>query len=82
MPAAACRTELTHSLDDVCSHFFYLAEAHHSVVDFYALTKLCLAAVELEALFVVPSSIGKGCSRKMIEHAKKIEGHRGSKVII
>jgi GNAT superfamily N-acetyltransferase len=67
----ACRQELTYTADDIRRLSFAVAECRSKVVGFYALAASSPDEVELEALFVEPSFIGKGCGRALIEHAKR-----------
>lgn len=69
----ACRDELTYTREQIASdrYRFALAEAAGKLVGFYALRRVSPSEVELEALFVDPNDIGKGCGRALVEHAKR-----------
>ncbi len=67
---AACRDELTLSLDYVETTPTFVAEADGAAVGFYSLERLGETEVELGFLFVEPEAIGRGHGRRLIEHAK------------
>ena len=69
---AACHDELTYTPEQICApqFTFYVCAIDDSIIGFHALQRLSANNMELEALFVEPSHIGKGIGRKLIEHAK------------
>lgn len=80
----ACRTELTYTAQQIEAERFYfaVAEVDGTRIGFYALKWLSSAEVELEALFVEPSHIGKGYGRALIEHARCRAAERGASCMI
>lgn len=66
----ACRAELSLSPSYIVTHPVFVVEQAHTVVGFYALAPLSVAAAELDFLFVDPAWIGRGLGRALIEHAK------------
>lgn len=81
---SACRDELTYTAEDIASSTqqFAVAEAGGSCVGFYVLAPSTQDEMELEALFVEPAHIGKGCGREMIEHAKAAAAAGGAARLI
>ena len=69
---AACSGELTYTSEEIASDAFRFAicEVEGRRAGFYALQRTSADEIELEALFVEPAHIGKGCGRVLIEHAK------------
>lgn len=79
----ACREELTYRAADLRHNEFFVAEAEGEIVGFYGLVRLSPDEMELEALFVEPTHIGRGFGRALIEHAKTTAVERGaSKLVI
>jgi GNAT superfamily N-acetyltransferase len=70
---AACREELTYSAELIAkgSMQFFVLELNRKIVGFYALDARQETQIELEALFVEPTYIGRGYGRLLIEHAKQ-----------
>lgn len=66
---AACRAELTYAPEEVRSGGFHVAEEDGRICGFYALAKVSPTAMELDALFVEPQQVGRGCGRALLEHA-------------
>ncbi|MDJ0759293.1 MAG: GNAT family N-acetyltransferase [Woeseiaceae bacterium] len=63
----ACRNELTVQPEQIQN--CVCADDDGVVIGFYGLAELADDGVELEALFVEPSSIGSGVGKALIEHA-------------
>lgn len=67
----ACRDEL--SLDasrlDDASFQCFVAEDRGAILGFYSLVRISEKDLELEALFVEPTSIGTGVGRSLMQHA-------------
>ena len=76
---AACKGELTYTgkMIDAPHFHFYVGEADNRLVAFYALEWTREKPAELEALFVVPSLIGTGVGKTMMEHCKRIARQLG-----
>ncbi|MEL6221963.1 MAG: GNAT family N-acetyltransferase [Cyanobacteria bacterium J06627_8] len=68
---AACRAELTYSVDDIQRETFNVLTDRNTLVGFYGLIKESEIIYELEALFVKPNFIGRGYGRLLVEHAKR-----------
>lgn len=66
---AACRNELTYTPEEVGAGGFHVAVDENTIHGFYALVKISPTAMELEALFVDPSAIGRGYGLALINHA-------------
>ncbi len=68
----SCRDELTYTPRQIeLARFrFAVAESDGRIVGFYALEQLSADEIELDALFVEPSCIGKGVGRALMAHAK------------
>ena len=64
----SCKEELSYSQQDLQDNIFFLIE-EQVIQGFYALTRLDQFTVELEALFVEPSAIGKGYGHQLMAHA-------------
>ncbi|MGF1487475.1 MAG: GNAT family N-acetyltransferase [Prochloraceae cyanobacterium] len=79
----ACIAELTYSLEEIENKYFFVAEKDNLIIGFYALDRLSNIEMELDALFVDPAYIGKGCGRILINHAKnKAIALGASKIVI
>ena len=81
---AACREELSYTAEQIRGNEFrfFVAEHGGALTGFYALRSLAAAAMELEALFVDPSYIGKGFGRALIDHAKCTAAELGAVTLI
>jgi GNAT superfamily N-acetyltransferase len=80
----ACRAELTYSaaeIEDTC-RTFAVAEHSGEPIGFYALGKISMAEVELEALFVEPDHIGTGAGRALMRHAMAEAARRGAGILV
>lgn len=80
----ACREELSWSEEQLVSgdmRFLVLEHAWH-IIGFYALHRRTETSIELEALFVEPAFIGRGCGRLLIGHAKSTAGGMGAKQLV
>lgn len=72
---AACRDELTYTPEQIAAGGFWVAQTDNGeLVGFYALLKVSPTALELEAMFVEPERLGKGCGRALMEHAVRQAG--------
>jgi GNAT superfamily N-acetyltransferase len=67
----ACREELSLTEAEVRELPTFALEEDGGVVGFYALEPLSDGAVELGALFVEPSAIGRGFGRALLAHARE-----------
>jgi N-acetylglutamate synthase-like GNAT family acetyltransferase len=76
----ACRDELSYSAADILSpHMeFVVLEAAGVYVGFYALQRLSQTDIELDALFVTPTCIGRGFGRRLLEDAQRAAAKRGA----
>jgi GNAT superfamily N-acetyltransferase len=81
---AACRAELTYTAADIQRDcFVVVGDAERGgVVGFYALERLAGGAVELGALFVEPSAIGRGYGRALLEDAKARASRMGAACLV
>ena len=73
----ACRDELT--VDEDHYENFFCAEQDDTLVGYYGMTPIDETRVELEALFVEPSAIGRGIGKALIQHAIATASGRGAK---
>ena len=62
---------------DAPQFHFYVGETDNRLLAFYALEWTREKPAELEALFVVPSLIGTGVGKTMMEHCKRIARQLG-----
>ncbi len=65
------KEELTYHNDDISSNPTFMAQEQTQLVGFYQLVKIDEECIELEALFVDPTTIRKGVGKKLFEHAVK-----------
>ena len=79
-----CRAELSYSEQQLraANMRFCVLESAGCVVGFYALKRLSRTEIELEAMFVEPAFIGKGCGRLLMEHAKSVASDLDAKKLI
>ncbi len=76
---AACRQELTVTVDDIRNpaKAYVVCEMDKVITGFFAIERLSHAQYELEALFVAPELIGLGYGRRLFEQAKVSVRQRG-----
>jgi len=76
----ACRAELLYCAGDILSpHMqFVVLEAAGIGIGFYALKRLSQTDIELDALFVAPTCIGKGFGRRLLDDARHAAAKRGA----
>jgi GNAT superfamily N-acetyltransferase len=81
---AACRTELTYTAADIDRDCLVVIEddANGGIVGFYALERLPAGDVELGALFVEPSAIGRGYGRTLLDDAKARASRMGAAYLV
>ncbi len=81
---AACRAELTVTAakinDPECDYF--VCEAVHSIVGFFAIGPALECDRELDALFVEPQCMGLGYGGSLLEYAKEVARARGAKALL
>ncbi|MFK8012601.1 MAG: GNAT family N-acetyltransferase [Marinicellaceae bacterium] len=79
-----CREELSVTNSKINDKTFYyqVAESNGKKLGFYALEKLTVSTIELEALFVKPAFIGKGIGKALINHAKNLALQLGAKTMV
>lgn len=65
----ACRDELSYPPEEVAAGGFQVAVQGDTILGFYALVKISPTAMELDALFVDPPAMGRGCGRALMDHA-------------
>jgi GNAT superfamily N-acetyltransferase len=66
---AACRDELTWAPEQLDAGGFWVLEDDGGIRGFYGLVKVSPDTLELEAMFVEPDAIGRGCGRALMAHA-------------
>ena len=81
---AACRTEMTYSPErlEAPELAFWVAEEGLEVVGFHALEFLSEHLTELEALYVLPSRMGRGIGRALLDHAQEHARSRGARSML
>lgn len=79
---AACRAELTYTIDDIRRDRFYVLIDGDTLIGFYGLVKESDTVYELEALFIESNFIGRGYGRLLIDHAKQVVKELGGVVLI
>ena len=65
----ACRAELTYAPEQLDAGGFWVLEDDGGIRGFYGLVKVSPDTLELEAMFVEPDAIGRGCGRALMAHA-------------
>ncbi|MEM0955856.1 MAG: GNAT family N-acetyltransferase [Pseudomonadota bacterium] len=80
----ACRDELTvtQSLLEHDDLSYWVASRDSEVLGFYALARLTPETLELDALFVDPSSMGQGVGKALMEHAQSRASALGGEQMI
>ena len=78
----ACQKELQVTEEKINKLHYWIAEKQNKIVGFYALDPISNSEYELEALFVDPSYIGKGCGKALIIHAKIFAASLGAERLI
>jgi N-acetylglutamate synthase-like GNAT family acetyltransferase len=81
----SCEDELTYQPGQIRSHKFdfVVVENELEIMGFYAIECVSKTGYELEALFVDPKYIGKGCGRRLIQHAlENIATKGGERLLI
>ena len=80
----ACRSELTidASLFHTDSYECFVALVGESIRGFHAIERISMDTYEVDALFVEPSSIGKGIGRRLIEHAVLWSTEQGAERLV
>lgn len=80
----ACRAELTYSAAEIEDplRVFAVAERSGEPIGFYALGKISMAEIELEALFVEPDHIGTGAGAALVRHAMAEAARRGAGTLV
>src|SRR5687768_12500924 len=66
---AACRDDLTLSVDDIASSSVYVCDGVDAPLGFYRLVLRDDGVAELDALFVEPTAMGQGVGRSLWRHA-------------
>jgi GNAT superfamily N-acetyltransferase len=64
-----CRIDLTVTADYIATHPIFVLEENERVVGFYSFENRADNDVELMHLFVEPDAIGKGCGKRLWQHA-------------
>ncbi len=80
----ACHAELTVTPEFLQDRemYFEVALDGRQIAGFYAFEDLSAAGIELGALYVEPSHIGKGIGRQLLERAKAQASARGAGILV
>lgn len=76
-----CRIELTVRADHIEDRPTYVARAADQILGFYILVSMNASCMELDMLFVEPSSIGDGVGGALMRHAMNVARDRGASTL-
>jgi GNAT superfamily N-acetyltransferase len=79
---AACRDDLTLSLDDIANSKVYVFDGANGPSAYYRLVLQDHGVAELDALFVEPAAMGQGVGRRLWRHAVVTAGNLGCSEMI
>ena len=73
---AVCRSALTITPEYIAANLVFVLEAQGQILGFYSLEGRD-GEVELENLFVEPAMIGRGCGKRLFQHAVEMARQLG-----